>query len=135
MLKQGRTKLAILMGQHVRCVWDYEVGEWYYSVVDVIGVLNGSTNPRRAWSDIKRRYLKNSQNDTRRELYAKCVRFNLDSKDGCKRLTDTLSASALSELFDFVPRARVAKFRQWVGSKKYGAKDKALHRQLWKEVL
>lgn len=131
MLKQGRTKVATLMGQRIRCVWGYEAEVWYYAAIDIFGVLTGSVNPTRHWSDLKRS-LKMRKSDLSREFYDAIVKLKLESKSGQKRYTDVLSASDLSGFFDFIPRNMVASFRQWVGAKKCGAKDKALHRQLWK---
>lgn len=39
MQKQGRTKAARFGAQYIRCVWNYEDRQWYYSVVDCISVL------------------------------------------------------------------------------------------------
>ncbi len=126
--------MAILKCQPIRCVWNYETEQWYYSVVDIIGILTECSNPRRHWSDLKRGLL-NPQKQSRGELYDKIVQFKLVSKDDKKRPTDTLPAEALSGLLDLIPRVEVPKFRQWVGAKRYAAKDKTLHRQYWKEVL
>lgn len=41
--------------REIRSVWDNEKEEWYFSVVDVVGVLTESANPRRYWSDLKRK--------------------------------------------------------------------------------
>ena len=84
MLKQGGTRLAILKCQSVRCVWNYETEQWYYSAVDIFGILTESVNPNRHWSDLKRG-LKKLKIGFRGELYDSIVRFRMESKNGSKR--------------------------------------------------
>ena len=48
-------KIQIFEDQKIRTAWDEDKEEWYFSVVDVIRVLTGSENPRRYWSDLKRK--------------------------------------------------------------------------------
>lgn len=48
-------EIKIFEKKEIRLVWDNEKEEWYFSVVDVVGVLAESANPRRYWSDLKRR--------------------------------------------------------------------------------
>ena len=39
----------------IRTEWNTEKEEWYFSVIDVCEVLSGTDNPRRYWSDLKRK--------------------------------------------------------------------------------
>ena len=48
-------EVKLFEGNQIRSVWDNEKEEWYFSVVDVVGVLTESKNPRRYWSDLKRK--------------------------------------------------------------------------------
>lgn len=48
-------KIHLFEDQKIRTAWDEDKEEWYFSVVDVIRVLTGSENPRRYWSDLKRK--------------------------------------------------------------------------------
>ena len=43
--------------KEIRTVWNKEEGKYYVSAVDVVGVLSGSTRPRKYWSDLKKRLL------------------------------------------------------------------------------
>jgi len=47
------TKLAIFEQSEIRKTWDSEKWDWYFSVVDIIQVLTGSSQPRKYWSDLK----------------------------------------------------------------------------------
>lgn len=55
MVKQNAIK--VFEEKKVRTLWDSETEEWYFSVVDVVAVLTDSENPRRYWSDLKRKLL------------------------------------------------------------------------------
>ena len=57
-------------GNKIRSVWDNEKEEWYFSVVDIVGVLTESKNPRRYWSDLKRK-MKDEEGAV--QLYEKIV--------------------------------------------------------------
>src|SRR6185437_8453224 len=60
----------------IRRVW--HEGRWFFSVIDVIGLLTEANIPRRYWTDMKRRL------DTEgfAEVYAKCVQLKMPSADG-----------------------------------------------------
>ena len=49
------SKVRLFENQKIRTVWDEEQEEWYFSVIDVISVLTGTTTPIRYWSDLKRK--------------------------------------------------------------------------------
>lgn len=46
--------IKLFEGNQIRSIWNNEKEEWYFSVIDIIGVLTKSKNPRRYWSDLKR---------------------------------------------------------------------------------
>ena len=73
-------------GKEIRSVWDSEKDDYFFSVVDVIGVLTESNIPRNYWSDLKRR-LKSEGS----QLHENIVQLKMKSrKDGKQYLTDTL---------------------------------------------
>ncbi len=49
------TQVANFQGKRIRRHWDEEKDKWYFSVIDVVEVLTGSSIPRRYWSDLKRK--------------------------------------------------------------------------------
>lgn len=57
-------------------------GEWWYSVINVLGAITGSSNPRRYWSDLKSRLAKEGF-----QTYANCVQLKLQAPDGKMRAT------------------------------------------------
>ena len=48
-------EVKLFEGNKIRSVWDNEKEEWYFSVVDVVGTLTGSPNPRDYWYRVKKR--------------------------------------------------------------------------------
>lgn len=69
--------LKLFENRKVRTVWDDKAEKWYFSVIDVVAVLTDSDNPRRYWSDLKRKL-----HMERSELYEKIVQFKMTSSDG-----------------------------------------------------
>ena len=51
-------QIKLFEGNQIRSIWDNEREEWYFSIVDIIGVLTGSENPRKYWSVLKIRLKK-----------------------------------------------------------------------------
>ncbi len=70
-------QLQVFSDQRIRTVWDSEKEEWYFSVVDVVGVLTDSDNPRRYLSDLKRKLKKEGS-----EVYENIVQLELQAVDG-----------------------------------------------------
>lgn len=77
--------------RQVRVVWDDEKEKYYFSVVDVIEVLTDSDNPRRYWSDLKRKLAAEGS-----EVYEKIVQLKMPSADGKQRLTDAADTEGVN---------------------------------------
>ena len=71
-------EIKLFEGNKIRSVWDNEKEEWYFSVVDIVGALTESKNPRRYWSDLKRK-MKDEEGAI--QLYEKIVQLKLESSD------------------------------------------------------
>ena len=82
----------------VRTVWDDELEKWYFSIVDVIGVLTDSVDSRKYWNKLKQR-LKEEGNET----VTNCHQLKLVAEDGKKRLTDVADTEQLFRLIQSVP--------------------------------
>jgi hypothetical protein len=48
-----KTDLKLFQDKNIRTLWDEAAEKWYFSVVDIILALTGTTNPNRYWSDLK----------------------------------------------------------------------------------
>ena len=89
---------------------DEDKEEWYFSVVDVIRVLTGSENPRRYWSDLKRKL----KAEGAVELYEKIVQFKMTAPDGKMRLTDVANTEQLLRIMQSVPSPKAEPIRAWL---------------------
>ena len=93
----------------IRTKWDLEIGDYYYSVIDVIAVLTESKNPRNYWKVLKKR-LKDEGN----ELVTNCNRLKMPAKDGKMRLTDVATTKQLLRIIQSVPSPKADPFKQWL---------------------
>lgn len=101
--------IKIFEEKKVRTVWDSETEECFFSIVDVIAVLTDSDNPRRYWSDLKRKLLKEGS-----QLYAKIVQLKIPSSDGKYYKTDVATTEQLFRLIQSVPSPKAEPFKLWM---------------------
>lgn len=103
-------KIQLFENQKIRTAWDEEKEEWYFSIVDVCEVLSGTDNPRRYWSDLKRKL----KAEGATELYEKIVQLKLPASDGKKRLTDVADTEQLLRIIQSIPSPKAEPFRMWL---------------------
>ena len=98
--------------QEVRAVWNDETGGWFFSVLDVIGVLNGQsdyTKTRNYWKWLKAK-LKREGN----QLVSATIQLKLTAADGKRYATDVLDAQGITELVKVFPNNKAAGFLDWL---------------------
>ena len=93
----------------IRAVWDDEQEKWYFSIVDVVGVLTNSENPQTYWRVLKNR-LKKEGNET----VTNCNALKLCAADGKMRLTDVADTEQLFRLIQSIPSPKAEPFKQWM---------------------
>ena len=103
-------KIQIFEDKRIRTAWDEEAEEWYFSVVDVVGVLSESDNPRRYWSDLKRKMKKEGAS----ELYEKIVQLKMRSADGKYYQTDVANVEQLLRIIQSIPSPKAEPFKLWL---------------------
>ena len=108
------SKLAVFNGTKIRRAWDEKSEKWYFSVVDIIGVLTGSSIPRRYWADLKRKLKKEGS-----QTYEKIVQLKMDSSDGKKYLTDTADTEVLFRLIQSIPSPNAEPIKLWLAKVGY----------------
>ena len=101
--------IQIFEQRKVRTVWDDEAEKWYFSVVDVVGVLTDSPDPNNYWKVLKNR-LKKEGNET----VTNCNRFKLQAADGKMRLTDVADTEQLFRLIQSIPSPKAEPFKLWM---------------------
>ena len=102
-------KIKVFEKKQVRTLWNAEEEEWYFSVVDVVGVLTDSPNPRKYWSVLKSR-LKSEGS----ELTTNCSQLKLQSADGKYYKTDCLDTSGILRLVQSIPSPNAEPFKMWL---------------------
>jgi cell filamentation protein len=103
-----KTSIRFFDDKEVRAVWDDEKSKWWFSVVDIIRVLNDSKDPRKYWSVLKTR-LKQIDN----QLTIKCSQLKLKSNDGKRYLTDCLLQEDILSLVENIPSKKTKQFIEW----------------------
>ncbi len=112
MTKENAIKL--FQDQRVRVHWDTEKEKWYFSIIDVIGVLTESENPRKYWSVLKTRLKKEGS-----EVATNCSRLKLLAVDGKMRLTDVADTEQLLRLIQSIPSPKAEPFKVWLAKVGY----------------
>lgn len=103
-------KLQLFEDKRIRTAWDEEKEEWFFSIVDVCEVLSGSDNPRRYWSDLKRKL----KAEGATELYENIVQLKLLAPDGKRRMTDVADTEQLLRIIQSVPSPKAEPFKLWL---------------------
>lgn len=101
--------IKLFEDRQVRSVWDSEAKKWYISIIDVIEVLTDSANPRRYWSDLKRKLQAEGS-----QLYENIVQLKMKSSDGKSYNTDVADVEQLFRLIQSIPSPKAEPFKQWL---------------------
>ena len=99
-------------GNEIRSAWDSEKEDYYFSVVDVIGILTNSKDPSDYWTTLKRRL----SVEEKSELPTKCRKLKMKAKDGKLRETDVLDTEGIFRLIESVPSPKAEPFKMWLAS-------------------
>ena len=102
--------LQLFEDQPIRTAWSEEDEEWYFSVVDVVGVLTESADPNDYWKVLKKR-LKNEGNQS----VTNCNQLRLKSrKDGKRYKTDVATTEQLLRIIQSIPSKKAEPFKLWL---------------------
>ncbi|PIP87715.1 hypothetical protein COW80_04305 [Candidatus Beckwithbacteria bacterium CG22_combo_CG10-13_8_21_14_all_01_47_9] len=102
-------KIAIFQGKKIRRRWNGKQEKWYFSVIDVVAALTGSTIPKRYWSDLKIKLQKEGS-----EVYEKIVRLKMPASDGKLRGTDVADTEVMLRIIQSVPSPNAEPFKLWL---------------------
>ena len=106
-------QLQLFENKEIRTAWDEEQEEWYFSVVDVVGVLTDQDTQRGAsnyWAKLKQR-LKTEGAD---QLLTNCQQLKMTAADGKKRLTDVATTEQLLRIIQSIPSPKAEPFKLWL---------------------
>lgn len=103
-------KIKLFEGNEIRSAWDNEKEEWYFSIIDILGVLTESDNPRKYWSVLKTRLKKEGN-----ELATICSQLKMKSpKDGKMYKTDVVDMQGIFRIIQSVPSPKAEPFKMWL---------------------
>ena len=102
--------IQIFENKKIRTAWDNGKEEWYFSIVDVVGVLTDSPNPRKYWSVLKTRLRKEGS-----ELTTNCSQLKMKSHtDGKYYKTDVADTATLLRIIQSIPSPKAEPFKLWL---------------------
>ncbi len=102
-------RIRLFEEKNVRTLWNDEEEEWYFSVIDVVAVLTDSENPRRYWSDLKRKLISEGS-----QLYDKIVQLKMPASDGKMRVTDVMTTEQLFRLIQSIASPKAEPLKLWI---------------------
>jgi hypothetical protein len=103
------TAIKLFHEKQIRTHWDEDAEKWYFSIVDVVGVLTESENPNNYWKVLKNRLKKEGS-----ELVTNCNQLKLISSDGKYYKTDVADTEQLLRLIQTIPSPKAEPFKLWL---------------------
>ena len=103
------SKIKLFDQIQIRTHWDDEKEKWYFSIVDVVGVLTDSPNPNNYWKVLKHRLIKEGS-----ELVTNCNQLKMQSSDGKYYKTDVADTEQLLRLIQSVPSPKAEPLKMWL---------------------
>ena len=110
---ENKNAIQLFEDQPIRAAWDEEKEEWYFSIVDVVGVLTDQPDTRHAstyWAVMKNR-LKEEGAD---QLLTNCKQLKMTASDGKKRMTDVADTEQLLRIIQSIPSPKAEPFKLWL---------------------
>ena len=107
--KKLNQKLAIFEGKKIRRHWEGKSEKWFFSIVDVVGALSASDNPRNYWKVLKSRLKEEGS-----EVVTKCNQLKMRAPDGKYYLTDAADTETMLRLIQSVPSPNAEPFKLWL---------------------
>lgn len=110
---EEQNKLVVFQEQEVRRTWHNE--EWWFSVIDVIGILTESKNPSVYWRVLKKRLIDEGSEQT----VTNCNALKLPAKDGRMRKTDCANPEIMFRIIQSIPSPKAEPFKMWFAKVAY----------------
>ena len=107
----SKISIRFFNDREVRAIWDETDSKWWFSVLDIVGVLNSQddyTKNRNYW-----KYLKNKLKNEGSEVVSVTNQLKLLAPDGKRRLTDVLDYDGVVLLAKSFPNTRASRFVEW----------------------
>ena len=101
------TKIAVFKGKQIRKV--IHNNEWWFSVVDVCGVLTDSVDANAYWRKLKQRLIEEGS-----EVVTNCHGLKLPAPDGKMRETDCANTESIFRIIQSIPSPKAEPFKRWL---------------------
>ena len=108
------SNIKLFEEKQVRTQWVEKEAQWYFSIIDVIEILTGSSIPKRYWSDLKKKLIREGS-----QLYENIVQLKFEAADGKSYATDCLGTQNLLRLIQSIPSPKAEPFKQWLAKVGY----------------
>lgn len=105
------SKIVVFQDKQIRRVWVDD--DWYFSIVDIVGVLTGSPEPRKYWNKVKTREFTDLQ------LSPIWRQLKLPATDGKQYKTDCATTQAMFRIIQSIPSPKAEPFKQWLAQVGY----------------
>ena len=105
----GDNSIQLFDSKRIRTQWDAEKEKWYFSVVDIVEVLTGSSDASAYWRKLKQR-LKEEGNET----VTNCHALKMRASDGKNRLTDVADQEQMFRLIQSIPSPKAEPIKRWI---------------------
>lgn len=103
-------EINVFENSKIRSVWDSEQEEWLFSIIDIVGALTESSNPRDYWYRVKQRM----SDEEKSELSTICRQLKLKSLDGKLRLTDVADLQGIFRIIQSIPSPKAEPLKRWL---------------------
>lgn len=113
-IPEGKTQICLFKAQEIRQILHND--EWWYSIVDIVGVLSQSTNPSRYWSELKKKLVEESGTS---QLFDEIEQLNMPGKDGKLYATDCANTETIFRVLQSVPSPNAEPFKRWLAKTAY----------------
>jgi hypothetical protein len=111
------SNIKIFEDKNVRSHYDAEKEVWYFSIVDIVGILTDQPTVERArnyWKVLKSRLLKEGN-----ETVTNCNQLKMEAEDGKMRITDVGNVEQIFRLVQSIPSPKAEPFKQWLAKVGY----------------
>lgn len=102
-------EIKLFEGKQIRSAWDNEKEEWYFSIIDIVGVLTDSKDPGAYWRKLKQRLQEEGN-----EVVTICHTLKMQAADGKMRKTDVADMQGIFRIIQSVPSPKAEPFKMWL---------------------
>ncbi len=110
---EKNSKIILFQDCKIRRVWVED--EWYFSVIDIVGALTDSVNPRDYWYKMKLRV----KTEGGFELSTVCRQLKMKAPDGKQRKTDCANTEGIFRIIQSIPSPKAEPFKRWLAKVGY----------------